>query len=664
MMEDRTMKKILIISAIAVLALSCAKENPVLEKQNKGHEVNLQEVTLIAGQEGIVTKTYFNKSNGQLTWTANEAAMAIFDGTDKQSFSHVSTEDGGLSATFSGTADVNEPNWIAVHPAINSSWENSKVYVNFPCYQTARANGGMLANMNTIAAKVTHTGADLDGFTMKNVGGLLKLTVAKTGIKSITVSSRGGEPLTGKAELSFDGDGNPVVTPVEYNYETFVTLVASDPSAGLAAGDYFVSVFPVALNSGILIDMENIDGTEASVKATTAATLSRAADLEFAGFDTGATWYTPEETTLTLDFKAGWPFNETVVSSGTAPEATAWASDGEKVMTYKGDNTILFYVHCAYYVTNSGSIGLRIKGTAGDYLLLPSIPGKKLKKVVVKHSNDDTTHPAISTRGGNAVVDGGTAKANAATDDVNTWNLSGTAHNMQYRYQLTNGSTAFGYLGSLELTYASKPSSAPVDPPVVNTITLDLRFYDSSTDKALNPFSTSGFDTNGTQVVFSEPATYVFTSGGKDYNFVFTAGKAKILRGVDKRGLGLNGCPMKIPTISGYKLTNIKTALGGQAANQTDADPPVDPKNFYLSTGTTKADQIWKKAFAASTMGSLPTVDDDLTTTVAGTDYYFIAEWGWCYMQYLTLTYTAVSSASPTSAPAPAQLLDGGSIVL
>ena len=171
------MKKIVILFLSTLFALACAKENQAPQEQAEGHKVNLQEVTLTAVQEGLDTKTYFNKSTGELTWTSNESDMAIFDGSGLQAFSHVSTEEGGHQATFSGTADVNNPNWIAVHPAMNSSWENSKVYVTFPCFQNARNGGGMLANMNTMAAKVTHNAGVLDDFTMKNVGGLIKLTV-------------------------------------------------------------------------------------------------------------------------------------------------------------------------------------------------------------------------------------------------------------------------------------------------------------------------------------------------------------------------------------------------------------------------------------------------------------------------------------------------------
>ena len=660
------MKKIVILFLSTLFALACAKENQAPQEQAEGHKVNLQEVTLTASQEGLDTKTDFNKSTGELTWASNESDMAIFDGSGLQAFSHVSTEEGGHQATFSGTADVNNPNWIAVHPAMNSSWENSKVYVTFPCFQNARNGGGMLANMNTMAAKVTHNAGVLDDFTMKNIGGLIKLTVTESNIKSITVSTRGGEPLTGKAELSFDGSGNPVVTPLQYNYETFVTLLPPSGESELAAGDYFVSVFPGTMASGLLFDMEKTDGTAASVKASSSLTIARSADLEFKNFDTAASWYTPEETVLTLDFKAGWPFNETIVSSGTDPISAGWASDGEKVMTYKDDNSILCYVHCAYYITNSGSLGLRIKGSAGDYLLLPSIPGKSLKKVVVKHSNADTSRPAIMTRGGNGVVTGGTAVGSAAAEDVNTWTLNGTAHNMQYRYQLTNGSTAFAYLSSLELTYASKPNSGVVmdlifwsgenyivDGAVHQPFTPDLPIYNTNTD-----------------------GNYVYQSGGVDYTFYIHGVNTRLAVHKQWRGLNLNKANdyIKFPAVPGMKLTKVEAILGGRAyedyvAANYDPDTPATHgrhgnKNIYISTSSASTDAIETISTGSASIVNPVEFTRTFTTTEVNTSYYFVTGTDGVALRELKLTYLPGSSPAPAPAPAPAQLLDGGEIEL
>ena len=658
------MKKIVILFLSTLFALACAKENQAPQEQAEGHKVNLQEVTLTASQEGLDTKTYFNKSTGELTWTTSEAAMAIFDGSGLQTFSHVSTEEGGHQATFSGTADVNNPNWVAVHPAMNSSWENSKVYVTFPCFQNARNGGGMLVNMNTMAAKVTHNAGVLNDFTMKNIGGLIKLTVTESNIKSITVSTRGGEPLTGKAELSFDGSGNPVVTPLQYNYETFVTLLPPSGESELAAGDYFVSVFPGTMASGLLFDMEKTDGTAASVKASSSLTLARAADLEFKNFDTAASWYTPVESTLTLDFPNGsWPFVEDTQGGIEDAGALAWAcAEGEeKVLTLASDNSIKFYIHCSNYCASKQDKGFRFGTKAGDYLLLPGFQGKSLKKVAITTIHRvDSSRPGIVTRGGNAQVSGGDfATADIAIGDTYEWTLNGTAHNMQYRYQLNKKDTPTRIV-KMVLTYVAKPVIIP-------TITVDMQFYDPVNNKALNPLttddSTVAFDTWGaTRDFSSSSATY--TISGTTYQVTLSGGRFKIANSTDKHGLGMSSnARILLPTISGYRITHIQTGYAGQASDQTGTGS-LPNRSIYLSpdTGTTNA--IWSKLFKNYTFDSFPTVDEDITGAVASADYYIITPSGWFYLPYLTITYTEVSSPAPAPAPAPAQLLDGGEIEL
>ena len=639
------MKKIALILSLACLFLACAKESQNPDSPQDEKPMNLEQVTLVAGQE-VATKTYFNRSNGVLTWTNSETAMGVYDGTALQTFNHVETTEEGAQATFEGTANVAVATWTAVHPKSHASVADSKVYVTFPPIQEARAAGGMKADINTMAAQVTHDGSgNLDHFTMKNVGGLLKLTVAKAGIKTITVSSRNGEPLTGKAELSFNGSGNPVVTPVANNYETFVTLKAVDLAEGLAVGEYFVNVFPVSMTTGLIIDMENINGTVASVKSSTAATVARSADLEIpASAITAASWYEPAETTLSFNFVSGWPFNEDIASGGTDPKSTAWGGNTEKVMTYKSDNSILFYANCLYYMTQSSSNGLRIKGTVGDYLLLPALPGKNLTKVVVKHKNEDTTKPAIMTRGGNAVVEGGSAEGNAAAGDTYTWNLSGTAHNMPYRYQLTNGATAFAYLESLELTYASKT------PPIV----LDVQFWtdNGTANGAINqPFLDYTIPSSKT----SQNQACTFRNSGVDYPFEI-GGSYRILASASNRGLGLtsNGAQLgyiKVPGITGYKLTSMSAVVGGPAT-----DGNINKSFLDFSSSATENDKARFSADAC-TMSEPSSFSKTFDSTEEGVAYYFVAKWGWLTLRNLRLVYTPVPSGP---APAPAQLLDGG----
>lgn len=666
-MEDKIMKKSFILMALAILSLSCAKEIEINnENAQPSHKADFREVTITAFPEHVETKTYFDKSTGALTWTSNESNLAVYDGTDLQAFTYEGATDG--KASFTGTADVAAASWTAVHPASHAALEGGKVYVTFPCIQEAREAGGLKADMNTVAAQVTHDGAgNIDDCVMKNVGGLLKLTVAKTGIKTITVSSRGGQALTGKAELSFDGSGNPVVTPVATKYETFVTLKAANLSTGLAAGEYFVSVFPAAMSNGLLIDMENIDGTVASIKTTKSATVNRNSDLEFSGFDTSANWYTPDKTTMELKFlNVTWPFVETTNGGATNADATKWAGKVERQLTYSPDNNILFYVNCSNYCSANGGNGLRMGKGQGDYFLFPAISGKNLTKVEVKYVNGktDKTLPAIKTRGGSDIVLGGNATSSitAGTDTWQTWNLVGTAHNMQYRYELTFSGNDVTYIEQINLTYASKPSSIVPPTPDPADIVLDLTFYDGA--NLVNPFNET-VKMDGTQYDYSSTAgTYTFTAGGKTYYFVFEGGKIRWLSGTnsgERHGLAFSSnTTVLLPTIAGYRLSHIKTAYTGQAAGQDN--PSLPNRSCCITSDKTQANAIWTKTFKGGSFPDYPTVDEDLSATVVGTNYYFLVPSGWFYIPYLTLTYTLESSPSP--APAPAQLLDGGVTIL
>ena len=677
-MEDKIMKKTFILMALAILSLSCAKEIEIKINNDNAqplHKADFREVTITASPEQVETKTDFDKSTGALTWTTNESNLAVYDGTDLQAFTYEGATDG--KASFTGTADVAAASWTAVHPASHAALEGGKVYVTFPCIQEARDAGGLKADMNTVAAQVTHDGSgNIEDCVLKNVGGLLKLTVAKTGIKTITVSSRGGEALTGKAELGFDGSGNPVLTPVDTKYETFVTLKASNLSTGLAAGEYFVSVFPAAMTTGLLIDMENIDGTVASIKTTSTATVNRNSDLEFSGFDTKASWYTPEETTISFNFTSGWPFDEAITSGASDAISTGWGGNVEKIMTYTSDKSINFYVNCLYFMTRSASNGLRIKGTAGDYILLPALPGMSLKKVVVIHKSADTTRPAIMTRGGNAVVDGGSAEGNANAGDSHTWNLSSTAHNMQYRYQLTNGATAFAFLESLELTYVSKPSSVTPPPtPDPTTTVLDMVFWEGS-DYTVDGAVLQPFTTNLPIWNTDTDSDFVLSKGGNNYTFHFYGLQMRLAVHKQWRGLNLNkaGSYIMFPAISGYKLTKVEGVLGGRSyedyvAASYEPDTPAThgrygAKQICISTSSNSADSIKDYAIAAASIVNPAVISIELDSTADNTSYYLVTGTDGVCLRNLTITYTEVSSPAPAPAPAPAQLLDGGVTIL
>ena len=633
------MKKIL-FALFTLSALSCVKEQPMNNPQDLAADV--RQVVLCASNEAQ-TKTYFNKDNGTITWNTTEDPLAIFDGA-LQKFTCSEVSEDKTLAYFTGSADVAKTSWIAVHPYSHASVVNSELVVKIPSFQTARAKGGIQQGENTSAAVVSVVNGEPQGFTMMNVGGLLKFTVSETGIKTITFSTIGGEPLTGNVRLSFEG-GKPKATVLDG--ETFVTLKAADMTSGFAAGDYFACVLPVNLSQGIRIDMEKIDGKTASVAAKTPAEVLRSGDLEFAGVDTGASWYMPELSTIVLDFPQGsWPFVEATGPGGSDVASTAWATGDEKQMTLKTDNSILFYMNCSNYCSATGGNGLRFGKAAGDYMLFPAIPGKSLKKVAVTFLKEDIMKAAIRTRSGCADVIGGAAAGNQEAGATFEYNLTGTARNMQYRYELT-GTNAATQISKIVLTYASKGTPAGEEPEVP-ALVVTADFVDAN-DASIEPF-TEKVDFNKITVTDKE-----YTLAESGYVFTIT-GAIRINPWSSKyKGIRLenNADYIKLPAIEGYRLSSVDAVIGGVSDSN---DGSVPEKTVYISSSSSSADAIATATFAACTIPEPSSVSMTLSDTSENTPYYLVMGSNAISFRKISLNYIPVDSSSSV---APAQLSIG-----
>ena len=636
-MEEQIMKKIL-FALFTLSALSCVKEQPMNNPQDMATDV--RQVVLCASNEAQ-TKTYFNKDKGTITWNTTEDPLAIFDG-GLQKFTCSEVSEDQTLAYFTGSADVAKTSWIAVHPYSHASVVNSELVVKIPSFQTARAKGGIQQGENTSAAIVSVVNGEPQGFTMMNVGGLLKFTVAETGIKTITFSTIGGEPLTGNVRLSFEG-GKPKATVLDG--ETFVTLNAADMTSGFAAGDYFACVLPVNLSQGIRIDMEKIDGKTASVAAKTPAEVLRSGDLEFAGVDTGASWYMPELSTIELDFPTGsWPFVEPTY--GGVGDSAVWATGNEEKMTLRADNSILFYMYCSNFCSATGGNGLRFGKAAGDYMLFPAIPGKSLKKVAVTFLADDNMKAAIRTRSGCSNVLGGEAVGRQTAGTTYEYNLVGTARNMQYRYELT-GTNDMTHISKIVLTYASKGTPAGEEPEVP-ALVVTADFVDAD-DKSIEPFK----EAVGT--VAKAVADEKYTLAGSGYVFTIN-GTIRINAWSSKyKGIRLesSGDYIKLPAIEGYRLSSVDAVVGGVSDTN---DGPVPEKTVHISSSSSSADAIATATFAACTIPEPSSVSMTLSDTSENTPYYLVMGSGATSFRKISLKSIPVDSSSSV---APAQLSIG-----
>lgn len=92
----------------------------------------------------------------------------------------------------------------------------------------------------------------------KNATALLKFQVLNEGVKSVTVWTHNGEPITGSWSLDYN-DGEPVATPFESNDENdvrtanWVELHAGDKTFEVGK-DYYISVFPQVAESGFTVE--------------------------------------------------------------------------------------------------------------------------------------------------------------------------------------------------------------------------------------------------------------------------------------------------------------------------------------------------------------------------------------------------------------------------
>lgn len=152
----------------------------------------------------------------------------------------------------------------------------------------------------------------------KNATSLLKFQVLNEGVKSVTVWTHAGEPITGSWSLDYN-DGEPVATPFESNDENdvrtanWVELHAGDKTFEVGK-DYYISVFPQVAEAGFTVEF-NFEGSSKKLAAK-----SYEGSIEFRRnviLNLGAIEYTGE-----LPVVTGW---------GIAGELNSWGETADDI---------------------------------------------------------------------------------------------------------------------------------------------------------------------------------------------------------------------------------------------------------------------------------------------------------------------------------------------
>ena len=221
------------------------------------------ETTIIAdaANASVSSRTVLN-GDLSVSWVAGDE-ISVFGETVNNEFT-LDSIDGEGKAKFSGSATGSEFYALYPYDSEASITAGGVITTSLPCDQTG-VSGSFAPGLNK---SVAYT--DGGTFVMKNVFGLIRFTLTRSDIASVTISSNGNEFMTGQVEITIDGSGIPSCSVV--NGTRYVTVHPSGST--FAPGTYYAVVLPGTYTGGLRITLST--ATQADVRKKTAdATVTR-----------------------------------------------------------------------------------------------------------------------------------------------------------------------------------------------------------------------------------------------------------------------------------------------------------------------------------------------------------------------------------------------------
>ncbi len=263
----------LILGALVALATaSCTMEDNFQNQQLKE-----QELTITATREGdeALTRTYRDDADGSIWWVPGDAISLFYgSGTNGGSkFTSVNTTDTTKVTNFTGVITaitgggeiaVDQTYFWGLYPyQEDASCDGTSVTMTLPKEQTAVP--GTFAT-NTFPSIGRSQGLIM-GFY--NICSGMKFSVTKEGVKKVTLKSRNGEHITGKAKVRFE-DGIPVAEIIDGSDE--VVLEAPAGEYFEPGKYYFLVFFPTKFTNGFTVTFETF--TEEAVYERTGSMMA------------------------------------------------------------------------------------------------------------------------------------------------------------------------------------------------------------------------------------------------------------------------------------------------------------------------------------------------------------------------------------------------------
>ena len=278
-----------VFATMALLAVGCS-----LEENFQDIQTDEQELTITATREGdeTLTRTYRDDSDMSIWWMPGDAISLFYgSGTNGGSkFTSVNTTDTTKVTNFTGVITaitgggeiaVDQTYFWGLYPyQEDASCDGTSVTMTLPKEQTAVPG--------TFATNTFPSLGRSQGLTMGfyNICSGMKFSVTKEGIKKVTLKSRNGELITGKAKVSFD-NGVPAAEIIDGSDE--VVLEAPAGEYFEPGKYYFLVMFPTKFTNGFTVTLETFT-EEATVEKTGTINAKRSNFGRIANIDASATY--------------------------------------------------------------------------------------------------------------------------------------------------------------------------------------------------------------------------------------------------------------------------------------------------------------------------------------------------------------------------------------
>lgn len=390
------MKRIIFAFCVVALALSCTKQG------GPASEPSGRTVTLSVNCEAAASKVMLN-SLLQTVWNNGDPVSVFYNGSTVNAKGLFMGSDGTASgditfkdASGTGGGVISGTTYAAIPYRETSRLSGAVLHGTIPAVQYYR-NGsydpeGVLLVASTPSTSLTFRYACSVLCLEVQAGGSLPLAIS-----SITLSSAAGEAIAGSVAVDMQNPSQPALS-IEGTGGSSIELrpAASESSlCTIAAGSsekFYFCVAPVALAQGYFFDVQSDDGT-VRVRNTAAK------QLEMAGL-LGIECNISHAVAIVIDFDTS--FSPALPSSATTPPESGATHTFTNAASSGGQYSITAY--SKYYgPTVSGQKCFRFNDS-GSCLLLPSIPGMRLKNMKARVLTNSGSKPMsiASTKGSTA----------------------------------------------------------------------------------------------------------------------------------------------------------------------------------------------------------------------------------------------------------------------